>query len=69
MSAPRVKVRSVRMAVLRLGRPVEVENELVGREVNVAVKTLDAFSSGAVVTRRLKKPWESKRKNYNFTLQ
>ena len=51
MTAPRVEVGCVRLRVLGVGRAVGVEDELVGREVHVAVAAFDALGARAVVAR------------------
>ena len=53
VAAPRVEVGGVRVVVLGVGRAVEVEDELVGREVDAAVAALDALGPRAVVAGRL----------------
>lgn len=49
MASPGVEVGSIGMTVFAVRRPVEVEDEFVGREVHVAVRTLDALRPGTVV--------------------
>ena len=53
VAAPRVEVGGVRVVVLGVRRAVEVEDELVGREVDAAVAALDALGPRAVVACRL----------------
>ena len=56
MTPPRIKVCRIRMAVFRLGHPVEVKYELIGREIEVAKVTFDTLGSRTVVPRRLESP-------------
>lgn len=53
VAAPRIEVGRVRLHVLVAGRhSVRVEDELVGREKQAAVRALDAFGARRVVARR-----------------
>ena len=54
VSSPRVEVSCIGVPVLRVCDAMCVEYELVWREVETAIATLDAFSSGAVVAGRNK---------------
>ena len=57
MPPPGVEVSGVRMVVLGVVGAVEVEDELVGGEVDAAVRAFDALGPRAVVARRLEHTW------------
>ena len=59
MASPTVEIRRVRMVVGRVGATMEVENEFIGREEQVADGAFNALRTRAVVTYRNEAACES----------